>query len=82
MEHKGLYYELVTNQNRKEVQWTRWTGIDKEYCTIILFYVQYVTQAIEHIRTIVGLHLEKHFIDLYENVFNQEFKYKTLLKLS
>ncbi|CAF3949500.1 unnamed protein product [Rotaria sordida] len=35
---------------------------------------QHATQAIEHIRTIVALHQEKHFIDLYENVFNQEFK--------
>ncbi|CAF1308683.1 unnamed protein product [Rotaria sordida] len=35
---------------------------------------QYATQAIEHIRTVVAIHQEKHFIDLYENVFNQEFK--------
>ncbi|CAF1202712.1 unnamed protein product [Rotaria sordida] len=36
--------------------------------------LKHATQAIEHIRTIVALHQEKHFIDLYENVFNQEFK--------
>ncbi|CAF4170856.1 unnamed protein product, partial [Rotaria sordida] len=35
---------------------------------------QYATQAIEHIRTVVAIHQEKHFINLYESVFNEEFK--------
>ncbi|CAF3938442.1 unnamed protein product [Rotaria sordida] len=35
---------------------------------------QHATQAIEHIRTVVALHQEMHFIGLYENAFNQEFK--------
>ncbi len=38
--------------------------------------LQYATQAIEHIRTVVALHQENHFIDLYENAFDQEFKYE------
>ncbi|UJR22125.1 hypothetical protein I4U23_025189 [Adineta vaga] len=37
---------------------------------------QYATQAIEHIRTVVALHKENHFINLYEDAFNQEFKIK------
>ncbi|CAF2623577.1 unnamed protein product [Rotaria sp. Silwood2] len=35
---------------------------------------QYATQAIEHVRTVVALHQEQYFIDLYEDAFNQEFK--------
>ncbi|CAF3335982.1 unnamed protein product [Rotaria sp. Silwood2] len=38
---------------------------------------QHAIQAIEHIRTVVALHQEMHFIDLYENAFNQEFKKQT-----
>ncbi|CAF4190129.1 unnamed protein product [Rotaria magnacalcarata] len=41
---------------------------------------QHATQAIEHIRTVVALHQEKHFIDLYEDAFNQDFK-KQMCKL-
>ncbi|CAF1034859.1 unnamed protein product [Adineta steineri] len=35
---------------------------------------QHATQALEHIRTVVALHQEEHFINLYENAFNQDFK--------
>ncbi|CAF0788245.1 unnamed protein product [Adineta ricciae] len=35
---------------------------------------QYSAQAIEQIRTVVALHREQHFIHLYEDAFNQEFK--------
>ncbi|CAF3496524.1 unnamed protein product [Rotaria sp. Silwood1] len=35
---------------------------------------QYATQAIENIRTVVALHQENHFINFYENAFNQDFK--------
>ncbi len=45
-------------------------------------FVQHATQAIEHIRTVVALHQENHFIDLYENAFNQEFKYETFSYLT
>ncbi|CAF1523752.1 unnamed protein product [Adineta ricciae] len=37
---------------------------------------QYATQAIEHIRTVVSLHQENHFINLYEDAFNQDLKQK------
>ncbi|CAF0756890.1 unnamed protein product [Adineta steineri] len=35
---------------------------------------QHATQAIEQIRTVVALHREEHFINLYEGAFNKEFK--------
>ncbi|CAF3737713.1 unnamed protein product [Adineta steineri] len=35
---------------------------------------QHATQAIEHIRTVVALHQEERFIQLYEDAFNVEFK--------
>ncbi|UJR37711.1 hypothetical protein I4U23_030406 [Adineta vaga] len=35
---------------------------------------QHATQAIEQIRTVVALHREQYFIDLYEDSFNKEFK--------
>ncbi|CAF4760503.1 unnamed protein product [Rotaria sp. Silwood1] len=37
---------------------------------------QNATEAIENIRTVAALHQEQHFINLYENAFNHEFKQK------
>ncbi len=34
--------------------------------------VQHAVQTVARIRTVVGLHQEKHFIDLYEDAFNQD----------
>ncbi|CAF4399164.1 unnamed protein product, partial [Rotaria sordida] len=35
----------------------------------------YATQAIENIRTVVSLHLEDNFIQLYEEAFDRDFRY-------
>lgn len=36
--------------------------------------LQFATEAIDSIRTVVGLHQEEYFISNYENCFNLEFK--------
>ncbi|CAF1154852.1 unnamed protein product [Adineta ricciae] len=35
---------------------------------------EYANQAIEHIRTVVALHQEEHFFNLYTNQYDQQFK--------
>ncbi|CAF0978121.1 unnamed protein product [Adineta steineri] len=39
---------------------------------------KHATQAIENIRTVVSLHQEKHFIKLYEEAFNRDFRSRML----
>jgi hypothetical protein len=41
-----------------------------------LVFFQFATEAIDSIRTVVGLHREEFFISEYEECFNQDFKYE------
>ncbi|CAF4806224.1 unnamed protein product, partial [Rotaria sp. Silwood2] len=38
----------------------------------------HATQAIENIRTVVSLSLEEHFIQLYEEAFDRDFRSRML----
>ncbi|CAF5153778.1 unnamed protein product, partial [Rotaria sp. Silwood1] len=40
----------------------------------------YATEAIDSIRTVVGLHQEQYFISHYEDCFNKEFK-RSMIKI-
>ncbi|CAF2656527.1 unnamed protein product [Rotaria sp. Silwood2] len=72
--------EADAGQSRSKTSFSEQGGqvCNKAYYDFILSrsHVQNATEAIENIRTIAALHQEQHFINLYENVFNREFKQK------
>ena len=50
------------------------------FVNILIF--KYATEAIDSVRTVVGLHQEQYFISQYEDCFNKEFRYLEALKIS
>ncbi|CAF3747797.1 unnamed protein product [Rotaria sordida] len=59
-------------------QFSKAAGDKKDSSTAAEEGGKYATQAIENIRTVVSLHLEDNFIQLYEEAFDRDFRNRML----
>jgi ABC-type multidrug transport system fused ATPase/permease subunit len=61
------------------VTWGEKGGMVNIYCYLFrhrkyFHLIQFSTEAIDNVRTVVGIHQEQYFIEHYEDAFNKEFR--------